>query len=483
MRFFIVVFVFNLVLGACATNGLDEQAPVSIAPAPSSLPNILLILSDDQVGRDVGIYGNPDVKTPNLDRLASEGMRFLRAYTGTAMCSASRQQLYTGIYPVRNGAYPNHSVVNEGTESIVTHLQAMGYRTGLNGKTHFGPDSSFPFEYLDVKPYPKNDTSLRFSETVAFMTRNTDQPFLLLVTSRSPHFPWTMGDQSDYDPNTITVPPFLIDTPETRAALANYYAEIGNFDTDVGRVLEMLEKSDLAENTIVIYTSEQGSMFPFAKWTLYDAGIKTAMIIRWPGRVRENSVANALVHYVDVVPTLLEIIGKSVSGLDGKSFLPVLLSETDEHNEYVFGVQTTRGITNWNDDYPIRSVRNDRYKLIWNINSGGLFSNSVIVKNQGGYYRSWKELGEAGDEYAAQRYRYYQQRPEFELYDLEIDPHELTNLAGNPDHLELQSHLFAKLQDWMSAQGDEGIATEQAGEMHTHGRDFESLRSNWNGDF
>ena len=338
-----------------ARRATTQSAAAEKTDSAGAKPNILLIMSDDQTWRDNGCYGNPDVKTPNIDRLAGQGMRFTRSFTATAMCAPTRQQLYTGIFPVRNGAYPNHSRVYDGTRSVVHHLKALGYRVGLKGKTHFGPASSFPFE--------------RVGKADEFIARDKTQPYCLIMTSHSPHLPWKEGDASVYDADKLTLPPYIADTPEMRQALCRYYAEITDFDREVGEAMKLVDNSTRADNTIFIYTSEQGAQVPHGKWTCYDVGLRTALVIRWPKRVKAGSVANAMVQYVDVVPTLVAAAGgKPVEGLDGRSFLGVLLGKTDKHNEYVYGVHTTRGIISGSECYPVRSVRSETFKYVRNLN-------------------------------------------------------------------------------------------------------------------
>ncbi len=416
--------------------------------AERARPNILLIMSDDQTWRDNGCYGNGDVKTPNIDRLAAEGMRFTRAFTATAMCAPTRQQLYTGIFPVRNGAYPNHSRVYPGTKSIVHHLRALGYRVGLCGKKHFGPPDSFPFEFLNNK------------KMAEFVSRDKDQPFCLLVTSHSPHLPWTAGDASAYDPEKLTLPPYLVDTPQMRQALCKYYGEITDFDREVGECMKLLRAGRAEDNTIFIYTSEQGAQMPHGKWTCYDVGLHVAFVVRWPGRVKAGSVAHAMVQYVDVVPTLVEAAGgKAPDGLDGRSFLGVLRGQTDKHNDFVYGAHTTRGIIAGSECYPVRSIRSETHKYIWNPNHKTKFHNVLIEKDTGNYWSSWVERAKT-DPAAAKLVNIYQHRPAEELYDLRKDPYELNNIADDPAHAELKGSLRKRLEAWMKQQGDLGNATE-----------------------
>ena len=205
---------------------------VTVVTAKTSRPNVLIVIADDLNKDCVGIYGNKDVKTPNIDHLAREGMRFNLAFTSTAMCAPTRQQMYTGLYPVKSGAYPNHSKVKQGTKSLVHYLKALGYRVGLSGKRHFGPPGSFPFEQLSNKVNP---AAIR-----EFVNRDRNQPFCLVVTSDSPHVPWTSGDSSQYNPSKLTVPPYLVDTKEMRLSLTRYYGEITDLDREVGLCMNCL---------------------------------------------------------------------------------------------------------------------------------------------------------------------------------------------------------------------------------------------------
>ncbi len=441
---------------------LAETNRVATAPRAATLrerPNILLILPDDQTWRDNGCYGHPDVRTPNIDRLAEAGMRFTHCFTATAMCAPTRQQLYTGLFPVRNGAYPNHSRVYGGTRSMVHHLKALGYRVGIAGKHHFGPRDSFPFENLKPKDVP------------AFIGRKPDEPFCLIVCSHSPHLPWKAGDASAYDPDALTLPPYLVDTPETREALTKYYAEITDFDREVGECMRHVREAGAEKDTIFIYTSEQGAQFPHGKWTCYDVGLRTALVVRWPRRVKPGTTTDALVQYVDVVPTLIEAAGgdparidtgcpdaRGETGFDGRSFLGVLLGRADTHRDAVYGAHTTRGIIAGSDCYPIRSVRTRRYKYIRNLNHESAFHN-VLIQREKSYWPSWQEKAKT-DPKAAYLVRMYEHRPAEELYDLRADPWELENLADEPALARVKADLRKRLDAWMAQQGDKGNATE-----------------------
>ncbi len=444
--------------------------------APARKPNILIVIGDDMTWHDCEPYGSPDVKTPHMARLAREGMRFDHMFTATAMCAPTRQQLYTGLFPVRNGAYPNHSGVYPGTRSLPHHLKALGYRVGLIGKTHFKPRECYPFEILrGGKGGASNTTAI-----AEFVNRDKSQPYCLVVCSNEPHKPWNRGDTSAYDAAKLTVPPYLADTPVTRQEMAKYFAEITFLDGQLGACMKIVDDSGRRDDTIVAFTSEQGSQFPFGKWTCYDAGLRTAFLVRWPARVKPGSVAKAMVQYVDVVPTLIEAAGgdpakvdtgrpdaRGSRGFDGRSFLGVLLGRTDEHRDLVYGCHTTRGIINGSACYPIRSVRSATHKYIRNLTPDATFTNIICPSGRdNAVVDSWAEAGGA----AAARARAYQHRPGEELYDLTKDPWELHNIAADPACAEVKAALSKSLDAWMAQQGDEGVATEMKARERQRGQ-------------
>ena len=437
----------------------------AISEVDAARPNVFLFIADDLTWRDCQPYGNNEVNTPHLAKLASQGMKFNACFTSTAMCAPTRAQLYTGMFPVRNGAYPNHSAVRKGTKSLPHHFKSLGYQVALIGKTHFKPASSFPFEMLRGKG--ASDTT-RISE---FVNRDKEQPYCLVVASKQPHSPWTVGPQEKYDPAKLTIPTYLEDTPATRKTLAKYYAEIEYLDGQVGACMNVVEESGQADDTIFAFTSEQGSALPFAKWTCYDLGLKTGLIVRWPGHIEAGSENSAMVQYVDVLPTLLEAAGAAPnkidtgrpgapnggSGFDGASFLDVLLGKKNSHHEFVFGAHTTRGIINGSMSYPIRSVRSRSLKFIQNLSHEAAFTN-VNTRNGGGggVWQSWID----SDGSTHVRGQFYTNRPAEELYDLAKDPYELHNVITEPAYAAQVEELRNQLTDWMKQQNDRGAETE-----------------------
>ncbi len=443
---------------------------VSVAgAAESKQPNIMIIIGDDMTWRDCEPYGNSDVRTPNMARLAREGMCFDAMFTATAMCAPTRQQLYTGMFPLRNGAYPNHSKVYPGVRSLPHYLKKLGYRVGLIGKTHFGPPESYPFEFVGGKGDKKGASNTAAIEK--FVNRDKEQPYCLVVCSNEPHGPWSMGDRSPYDPAKLTIAPYMVDCAKTREELPKYYAEITYLDGQVGDCMKIVDESGQGDETIIVFTSEQGFHPPFGKWTCYDLGLKTAFIVRWPARVKAGTRNEAMTQYVDVTPTLVDAAGGKPEaietgrpdahgdkGFDGRSFLDVLLRKTGKHREYVYGAHTTRGIINGSACYPVRSVRSESYKYIWNLNHESVFYD-VEATSPVSIYAAWVELGKS-DPAVAERARLYQHRPAEELYDIRSDPYELKNLAADPAYAKVKGQLRRELERWMVQQGDEGVNAE-----------------------
>jgi N-sulfoglucosamine sulfohydrolase len=442
---------------------LAPWVPLGATEVPAARPNFLLIIADDLCWRDLGFTGNRQVHTPNIDRLRSEGMYLRGMFTPATTCSPSRHALYTGLYCVRAGAYPNHTRAYDGTRSMFTHFKEAGYRVALQNKTHVGPPATFPYEHIAGAD--------DLTKTRAFITRDEKQPWLLVFASNDPHGPWTRGPKDLYDPAKLTVPPYLHDNDVTRRQLAAYYAEITKLDEQVGALMQLLDETGRADDTLVMFLSEQGSSFPYGgKWSVYDNGIRVATVVRWPGRVKPGSASDALVQYVDVPPTFLAAAGVDPAeidtgcpdaygnrGFDGRSFLDVLLGRSDHLRNYVFSQHTTVGINGYQEPYPMRAVRDTRYKLIRNLAPGNTYSIGGIHKGEP--ITSW-QADAAGDPKLAARVDWLFHRPAEELYDLQMDPYEMRNLADAPQLAPIKARLGAQLEAWMAQQGDKGMETE-----------------------
>ena len=439
------------------------------APGPTTRaraaerPNFLIIMADDCTHSDLAVYGGRNAKTPNIDRFASEGLVFNRAYLCEAICQPCRAELYSGQYPLRNGCAWNHSKSRPTTTSMAMHLGSLGYRVGLAGKVHVGPPKAFPFEKVGgFDPNCVNNPTRAHDLTATreFFTRKKDQPFCLVVALVEPHVPWVMGDPSAYPPKKISLPTNIADTQRTREDFGRYLAEITYMDSQVGDILAALKESGRADDTLVLFTSEQGAQFPGCKWTNWDTGLHTALIARWPGRVAAGGRTDALVQYADVLPTLLDAAGGDASRhtYDGASFLPVLLGNKSEHRRYAYGLHNN---VPEGPAYPIRSVFDGRYRYIRNLTPDEIYIERHLmgVQGDGGlnnpYWGTW--VGEASNNaHTYMLVKRYVQRPAEQLYDTAADPYELTNLADAGQHADLKARLAEELGRWMASQGDPG---------------------------
>ncbi len=433
-------------LVALLTAAPSANAAEPVATAASQKPSFILILGDDLTWHDVGCYGSANVKTPHIDSLARDGMRFTQAYTAATMCTPCRTMLYSGLFPVKNGAHPNHSSAKPGTQSIVQYLRELGYQVAMQGKGHVRPGDSFPF-----------------ARTTLPDLLRSDQPFCFVWGSDLPHSPWTTGDASHFDPKKLVIPPYALDTPETRQVLCDYYAEVEALDGEVGEILDQLKQAGKEQNTLVIFLSEQGSQLPAGKWTCYDPGMRAAVVARWPDHIKAGSVCDEIVQYVDVVPTLVAAAGGKVpAGLDGRSFLDLLGGASTGHWDYAYAVQTTRGaVAAPKGGYAVRAIRDKRYKLILNLQHESEFSNAVTRRES--YWKSWTAAAARGEPQAKKLVDRYLHRPAEEFYDLQQDPWELNNLSGDPQHQGAIEKMRTELLAWMKDQGDEGVKTEMAG--------------------
>ena len=433
-------------------------------------PNILVIMADDCTYNDLPLYGGQNAKTPNLDQLASQGLTFNKAYLAEAMCQPCRAELYTGQYPVRNGCAWNHSASRPETRSMPNYLTPLGYRVGLAGKLHVKPTSAFPFD-----PVPgfdpncvRNPTAAHDLEGVRSFIADKEKPFCLTVALVEPHVPWVMGDASAYPPKKIKLPANIADTPRTREDFGNYLAEITYMDGQVGEILKTLDDAGQADNTLVLFTSEQGSQFPGCKWTNFDTGIHTALVARWPGVVPVGKRTDAMVQYTDILPTLLELAGADLTParepgptlqqespfpFNGTSFVKVLRSESETHRTYTYGCHNN---VPEGPPYPIRTISDGSHRLILNLRPDEVYLEKHLMgggRKNNPYWSTWmQESFNSPATYAL--IKRFMHRPAVELYHTAKDPYEMTNLADKKP--ELVARLKTELEGWMTRQGDPG---------------------------
>ncbi len=443
---------------ACGRGAVAPLAPSG--EAKPGAPNFLIVLADDLGAGDVGVYGGSDARTPRIDQLASEGVRFERAFVPTAMCSPSRAALYTGLHPRRNGLEANHGAAHADVKSLPHYLAPLGYRSAVAGKTHVAPMAAFPFAWIERTP----------EAVTSFLDEDPERPFALVIAQNEPHLPWQDG--AGFDPAALTVPPHLIDTPEFREARARYLSSVELADQELGRYLDLIEARGLGENTFVVFLSDHGAAFPFAKWTLYDAGLRVPLIIRWPENLAARK-SQALVSSIDLLPTLVELAGGDPPRtLDGESLVPLLRGERVGHRRLVFGTHVSRGVSNAPDAYEIRSARSESFHYIRNLHPDKTFTNNItegpnllgaigifFARGRFGglgvpeYWESWQAAA-ADDPTLAARLERYQHRPAEELYDVRSDPAELHNLAPDRAQAAALLGMRARLDTWLAMESD-----------------------------
>lgn len=411
-------------------------------------PSFLFITADDMNYDSLGVTGCevPDI-SPHIDRLASEGLRFVNAHVNIAVCQPSRSVLMTGRYPHRNGAM-GFEPIDLDVPTLQEHLHQAGYYNGIIGKeNHLAPRHKFCWdEYISTHNKPNGwgrDPGKYYEHTKAFLeaAKNAGKPFFLMANSHDPHRPFAHSEQEEarwgrhlpmprrYNPEEVEVPGFLPDITDVRREVAQYFASVKRCDESVGQILRALDESGLAGNTVVMFLSDNGMAFPFAKTNCYLASTKTPWIVRWPGHIEPGTVDSThFVSGIDFMPTVLEIAGlPQVGGVDGTSFLPLLLGQEQENRDDVFTMFNT---TAAKQTYPMRCIQNRRLGYIFNLWS----DEERVFRNESQSGLSFRAMQEAAktDAGIAARVKLFQYRVKEELYDFERDPNALHNLIGDP---------------------------------------------------
>ncbi|MHC4874165.1 MAG: sulfatase family protein [Planctomycetota bacterium] len=436
-------------------------------------PNIVLMVSDDH-GLDAGCYGNTSIHTPNMDKLAEDGVVFTQAFCTTASCAASRSVILTGQYNHANGTYghthgKHHFSCHDNVVTLPKLLNDAGYFTARVGKQHYAPDRLFPFQdgYAATE-FGRDD--IKMSENCRKFIKN-DKPFFLYWCSANPHrcggkveehpcqpnrfgnpeeaFP---GDEEMYfKDEDVEIPPYLSDTPEVRAELAQYNQSVARLDRGIGHLIKVLKEEGKYENTLIIYISDNGAAFPEAKTTLYEAGMNLPCIVKTPGEGEKGVRNKALVTWADMAPTIMDYAEslKEENTFQGESFKPVVGEESPtEWRDTAFVSHTFHEITNY---YPMRALRTDKYKFIYNI------AHPLTYSFASDLWASATWQGVVRDKlenFGSRTVDAYLHRPKFELYDLENDPNETINLAEKEEHKGLVEDFCRKLQNWQEETGD-----------------------------
>lgn len=412
-------------------------------------PHLVVLLADDHSAADMSVYGAKDIPTPHLDQMAAAGMVFERAFVNSPSCAPSRAALFTGLYPAKNGAEPNHAKPRTDLKRLPAYLKELGYETVSFGKTsHYahvteqGFDRAENFSYHDHAGVQACIDYLK--------QRKSEKPLALVFGTNWPHVP--LPPPEGVDPAKFSVQPMHIDTPEFRHYRARYINAVMKMDAEIGAVYEAAKEHLGIENTFFLQTSDHGAQLPFGKWNLYDEGTRVPLIVQWQGKVAAGARTMALAQWIDILPTLIEVgSGRPPANLDGKSLIPVLTGQTSTHRDAIFTTHT--GDNNMNV-YPARSMRNARWKYIRNLHPEFRFTSHIdrsANEDSLAYIASWEKAAQS-DPRAAFLVKRYRERPAEELYDLDADPFELKNLAT--DNSEQLEDMRCGLDAWMKSTGD-----------------------------
>lgn len=403
-------------------------------------PNIVLMICHD-LGRRLGCYGVPNLDTPNFDRLAASGLRFTQHFSTCPLCSPSRGSIMTGCYPHSvglNGLVNRGWDMLDGVPTLPQLLAHAGYETTLFGMQHEKRNPARMGYGTYVHPTAPHLVSA-IAPLVAGYIRSRqpgDRPFFASIATFETHRPFKHPRYQPADPATIDVPLYLPDHPAVREDLADFHGLIRAADSGVGLILNALEQSPAGQNTLFIFTSDHGIAFPRAKSTLYDSGIGTALLMRWPARISPGIVSDALLSNVDLAPTILDVCGISAPvAMQGRSYAPLLDNDPVGGRQEIFAEKTYHDIYD-----PRRSVRTARWAYIRNFAEGPALPLPMDIANG----LSATALGPERDA----------PRPPEELYDLQADPQQFANLATDPTHADVREGLAFRLRAWQELTGD-----------------------------
>ncbi len=443
-------------------------------PAPT---NILLITADDLNWDSLGAYGCATAgTTPHLDALAQQGVRFEHAHVTIAVCQPSRSAMLTGRYPHRSGGEGFFHLRRPDVPALPELLKQGGYRVGILGKVgHSTPHAAFQWNLAYDQPELGFGRSPRLyrEHALAFLrgAREARQPFFLMANLHDPHRPFFGNDKREwYEPQAprppaalpsrvfeageVAVPGFLPDLPDVRREMAEYYSSVRRCDDGVAALLDALRQSGAESDTLVVFLSDNGMAFPFAKTNCYLHSTKTPLLVRFPGATDAGRVdAEHFVSGIDLTPTFLELAGLPCpEGVDGRSFVPLLRGERQPERDRAF---TQFHQTAGKGNYPMRCVQTRRWGYIYNAWANG--ERAFHNESQSGRTFAAMRDAAAGDPAIANRVHLFLHRTAEELYDFAADPHALDNRVTDPACAEELRELRASLEAWMEQTGDPAL--------------------------
>ncbi|MBN2012782.1 sulfatase [candidate division KSB1 bacterium] len=413
-------------------------------------PNIILIIGDDISWNDLGCYGHPTIRTPNVDNLAANGVRFTRAFLTASSCSPSRCSIITGRYPHNTGAAELHTPLPPDQLPFPLRLKENGYYCAQGGKWHMGEETKRAFDVIR-ETKPPDDPGREKEWLPLLQNRPKDKPFFMWFASFDAHRTW--DDQIfliRHDPADVHVPKYLVDAPKTRQDIAYYYDEVARLDYYVGEVEKELERQGIAENTAIIFMADNGRPFPRCKTRVYDSGMKTPFIIKWPKGVKQTgSVCNSLISAIDIGPTILELAGVPINeSFQGCSFASLLKNPNKEFRRYVFSEH------NWHNHEALERMVRSR-DFLYVLNERPQFSNcGPTDSNRSDSQQDLNARRAAGTLTPEQNDVFLAPRPHEELFDVKDDPEQFENVADDPKYAEPLQEMRQIMQRWRDETAD-----------------------------
>lgn len=439
----------------------------SAEQAPAAQPNILVIIGDDWSYPHASTYGDKVVKTPTFDRIAREGVRFTHAYVASPSCTPSRASLLTGraVHQLAEGGNL-WGFLPARFETYPDALEASGYAVGHTRKG-WGPGN------VEAGGRTRNPAGPRFASFAEFHKQlSKGKPFSFWFGSQDPHRPYEKGAgaRSGLSPADVVVPGFLPDTMEVRNDILDYYSEVERLDREAGEILEILEDAGQLDNTLVVFTADNGMPFPRAKANLYDGGTRVPLAVRYPGRIKAGATIDDFVVLTDLAPTVLEAAGLTPnSEMTGRSLLSLMSGRPQAGRDKVFLERERHAQVRRGDlSYPARAVRTKDYLYIrnlrpdrWPAGDPEVYVSVGAFGDIDGGPSKTVVVGGKSDPAMA---RYFAlataKRPAEELYDLRKDPHQLENVAAKPEYGRAKGTLRTALDDWMRKTADPRVATD-----------------------
>lgn len=434
---------------------LCAAAAYAKSPDPDRRPNILWISCED-ISPDLGCYGSSYSISPNIDRLAAQGVRYTRAFTVAGVCAPSRSGIITAMYPPSIGTHHMRckGVPPEYVKCFTEYLRAAGYYCCNNVKTDYNFDtpitawdeSSRQAHWRNCPPDMPFFCVINLTITHESQIRLPDRRFWQRTAALDP--------EERHDPDKAILPPYYPDTPLVRRDWARYHDLITAMDKQVGEILRQLEEDGLADETVVFFWSDHGRGLPRAKRWIYDSGIHVPLIVRWPGKIQPGTVDDRLISFIDLGPTVLSIAGVPVpEHMQGRPFLG---AQAGEPREYIFAHRDRMDET-----YDmIRAVRDRRFKYIRNFEPYRPYAQTIAYAEQMPTLQEMRRLHAAGLLRGARALFFRPTKPVEELYDTWNDPHEIHNLADDPAYRDVLVRMRGVLERWMVEIGDQGLIPE-----------------------